>query len=212
MARPKGMPRELLPPEEGEDAPSAPEIPDPLEGWDWKGSRGPASTLKEDMIPVIAKALAETGFKRVAAARAGVTEDALSAWLARGAQQTKARKRSIYTRLLAACEAAFAHHATYLIRLGDRTVLDRHTNPRWLTWKLSVMGPTFRIPKEGPSGTGQGLGPAFEIQSPQDAARSLEEKLAHFLATEAKVERILAEGTPEETEESSAASTPETES
>jgi hypothetical protein len=69
----------------------------PLEGWEWKGSR------------------------------AGVPEDALSAWLARGAQQTKSRKRSIYTRLLAACEKAWAHHASFMLKLGDRTVLDRHT-------------------------------------------------------------------------------------
>lgn len=191
MARPRKMPKELLAPEEGE-APSAPGIPDPLEGYTWKGSRGPASTLREDMISIIARALAETGFKRVAAARAGCTEDALGAWLSRGAQQAKARKRSLYTRLLSACEEAWAHHASYMLRLGDRTVLDRHTNPRWVTWKLAVMGESFRVPKEA-AARASGLGPAFELQSPAEAAAALEEKLQHFLVTQERVEKILAE-------------------
>ncbi|MFL5344370.1 MAG: hypothetical protein ACJ8AT_06240 [Hyalangium sp.] len=200
------MPKKLLDPEGAEDEAGAPEIPNPLEGWEWKGSRGPATTLKEEMIAVIARALAETGFLRVAAARAGCTEDALSAWLARGEQQVKARKRSIYTRLLSACQEAWAHHASFMLKLGDRTVLDRHTNPRWVTWKLSVMGSTFRVPKEGPSGQGQGLGPAFELQSPAEAATALEEKMAHFLATQVRVEKILAEAavaTPEANEPAS---------
>jgi hypothetical protein len=54
MARPRQMPKELLDPKGTEDAPSAPEIPAPLEGWEWKPSRGPATTLKEEMIPPIA--------------------------------------------------------------------------------------------------------------------------------------------------------------
>jgi hypothetical protein len=194
------MPPELLPSAQGEEAgekSGAPgEGPDPLEGFHLRpGSRGPESTLKAEMIPIIATALARYGVKRIAAAKAGTTEDCLDAWLRRGADAARRRKRSLYTELYAACEQAMAHRTGFLIELGDRTVMDRHTNPRWVTWALAVTAPKqFTVPKEGPAKTGGQLGPAFEMVTPAQAAQSLEEKLAHFLATEEKVAAILAEG------------------
>jgi hypothetical protein len=146
------------------------------------------------MLPVLAEWYARTGVKRLAAAKAGTTEDCLSAWLARGAEQAKRGKVSRYTALLAAMDAAWAHRTAYLIELGERTVVDRHTNPRFLTWLMVVTSPKqFTVPKENSGSAGTQLGPAFELQTPQEAAQSLEEKLAHFLATEKKVESILAE-------------------
>jgi hypothetical protein len=193
------MPPEQLPPAEGEAAEGggahAEAPPDPLEGFHLRpGRRGPATTLTEEMIHTIAEALARYGVKRIAAAKAGTTEDCLDAWLRRGADAAKRRKRSLYTQLYAACEEAMAHRAAYLIELGDKTVMDRHTNPRWVTWALAVTAPKqFTVPKEGPAKASGQLGPAFEMVTPAQAAASLEEKLAHFLATEARVEKILAE-------------------
>jgi hypothetical protein len=134
MARPKRMPAELLPPGEGEDAPSAPDLPDPLAGYEYRpGRRGPATTLKPEMVPILARELARTGVQRIAAAKAGTTEDCLGAWLKRGHEAVRRGKRSIYTELLLACEAAWAHRFGYLIELGERTVTDRHCNPRFIT-------------------------------------------------------------------------------
>lgn len=192
------MPPELLPPAKGEaaDGEGAPsEGPNPLQGFQLRpGRRGPTTTLTQEMIPVIATAVARYGVKRIAAAKAGTTEDCLDAWLRRGADAARRRKRSLYTQLYAACEEAWAHRAGFLMELGDRTVMDRHTNPRWVTWALAITAPKqFTVPKEGQAKAAQGLGPAFEMVTPAQAAQSLEEKLAHFLATEEKVERILAE-------------------
>jgi hypothetical protein len=196
------MPPELLPPATGKEpeGPGAPEVgvPPALQGYEFRpGRRGPRTSLRPEMIEVIAQWVARTGIKRVAAAKAGTTEDCLDSWLKRGLDASRRRKASLYTELLAAVEAAWAHRAGYLVELGERTVTDRHMNPRFVTWLLAVTSPKhFTVPKEGgqAGGAARSLGPAFEMVSPSDAARSLEEKLAHFLATEVKVERILAEG------------------
>ena len=199
MARPRGMPPELLPPAQGEEAeaggaPGAP-LPNALEGYVFRaGTRGPATTLRPSMIPIIAEALARTGVKRIAAAKAHTTEDCLGKWLKRGADAMARGKRSLYTQLLLACEEAWAHRYSYLIELGERTVTDRHCNPRFVTWLMGVTAPkTFTVPKEPAQGAVKsGLGPAFELLTPEEAARSLDEKLSHFLSTEKRVEQILA--------------------
>lgn len=187
MSRPKGMPKELLPPKEGEDAPSAPGIPDPLKGYYYRpGRAGPATTLKPEMVPIIAEALARTGVQRIAAAKAGTTEDCLGAWLKRGREAMRRGKRSIYTELLVACEEAWAHRFGFLIELGERTVTDRHCNPRFITWLMQVSAPKqFTVPKEA-TAAAAGLGPAFELVTPEDAEKALIEKLTRFLAEEAK--------------------------
>lgn len=193
MARPKNMPRGLLDPAGGEGGESAPEapgaaagIPDPLAGYHYRpGLRGPATTLKPEMVPIIARELARNGVQRIAAAKAGTTEDCLGAWLKRGHEAMRRGKRSIYTELLAACEEAWAHRYGYLIELGERTVTDRHCNPRFITWLMSVTSPKqFTVPREATAASGS-LGPAFELVTPEEAEKALVEKLTRFLADEA---------------------------
>lgn len=187
MARPKDMPRELLDPEGDEDGESAPDIPDPLAGYHYRpGRRGPATTLKPEMIPTIARELARTGVQRIAAAKAGTTEDCLGAWLKRGHEAVRRGKRSIYTELLAACEEAWAHRYGFLIELGERTVTDRHCNPRFITWLMGVTSPKqFTVPKEA-APSSHSLGPAFELVTHEEAEKALVEKLTRFLAEDAK--------------------------
>jgi hypothetical protein len=187
----------MLPSAEGEEAEgtAAPsEGLNPMAGYAFRpGRRGPRTTLRPEMLPVIAQALARYGVKRIAAAKAGTTEDCLDTWLRRGVDATRRNKQSIYTELLAACEAAWAHRNAFLIELGERTVLDRHTNVRFVTWLMGVTAPKqFTVPKETAAKVGNTLGPAFEMVTPAAAAQSLEEKLARFLATEKVVAAELA--------------------
>lgn len=189
MARPKGMPPELLgEPPEGDGA-DAPEVPDPLAGYHFRpGRRGPRTTLKAEMIPVIAEWLARTGVLRIAAGKVHTTEDCLGKWLSKGRAAVAGRKSSIYTELLTACEEAWAHRFGFLIELGERTVTDRHMNPRFVTWLMSVTGPKhFTVPREqAAQAQGNGLGPAFELVSPEAAAKSVHEKLMRFLEEQTK--------------------------
>jgi len=196
------MPPGLLgAPPEGGGREDALELPDPLDGWHYRpGRRGPRTTLKREMIPTIAEWLARTGVKRIAAAKAFTTEDCLSKWLTRGMDAVRRGKTSLYTELLAACEEAWAHRFGYLIELGERTVVDRHCNPRFITWLMSVTSPKqFTVPREpAAQAPGQGLGPAFEMVTPEDAARSLEEKARKFLELEDKRAAMIAEATAEQ--------------
>jgi hypothetical protein len=189
MARPKGLPPELV--GEPSDGPGedAPELPDPLAGFHLRpGTRGPSTRLTREMIPVIAEWLARTGIQRIAAAKAGTTEDCLGKWLSRGRDAVARKRTSLYTELLSACEAAWAHRNGYLIELGERTVVDRHCNPRFLTWLMAVASPKqFTVPREPVAqAQGHGLGPAFELVSPEAAAKAIEEKLLRFLEEDAK--------------------------
>lgn len=170
----------------GEGGAAAPDVPDPLDGWkDPEGQPGPESTLKPAMIPIIAREIASGATKRAAAAEAGTTEDCLGAWLKRGREAAAKRKRSKYTRLLVAYEKAEAHYQRFARELGHRSVVDRHCNPRFITWILAVRDPkNHTVLKEGTGQAGRGLGPAFEMVSPAQARAALEERLARFLAVE----------------------------
>lgn len=189
------MPPELLgEPLEGEGH-DAPELPDPLEGYHFRpGRRGPRTTLTREMIPVIAQWLARTGVLRIAAAKAGASEDTLGKWISRGRDAANRRKNSLYTELLIACEEAWAHRFAHLIELGERTVVDRHMNPRFITWLMSVTGPKhFTVQREQAAQAGNVLGPAFEMVTPEQAAKALEEKARKFLELEDKRAELIAE-------------------
>jgi len=194
MARPKGMTEEDLR-SPADDSAEPVEVPDPLAGWRWEDDKpGPSSTLKPEMIPVIARAVASGASKREAAADAGTTEDCLGAWLKRGEEAVRKRKRSPYTRLLRAYEKAEAHYQRFLRELGHRTVVDKKANPRFLTWALAVRDPKrFTVPKETAAAQkSNGLGPAFELVTPEAAATSLEEKLRKFIGLEDEREALFA--------------------
>ncbi|HYI01552.1 hypothetical protein [Hyalangium sp.] len=187
------MDRKRRSPEEDrdEDGEAAPEVPNPLEGWDGPGEKpGPESTLKPEMIPIIAQEIASGATKRAAAAEAGTTEDCLGAWLKRGREAAGKRKRSKYTRLLIAYERAEAHHQRFLRKLGLQSVTDRHCNPRFVTYSLAVRDPkNWTIPKEPAAARGQAV--VGELLTPAQARAALEERLERFLKVDD--ERVKAE-------------------
>ena len=194
MARPRNLPPDLLDsPVRGDDE-GAPLAPDPLEGYEPTGLRGPRTSLTPDMVFVIAREIARTGVLRSAAARAGTTDDCLGQWLRRGKDAAARRKRSLYTQLYMEVEAARAHRRGYLINLGERSVTDRHMNPRFVTWLMAVTEPKeFTVPREAaPVQQANGLGAAFEMVSPEEAAKSIEEKLRKFLKLEDTRESLFA--------------------
>ena len=186
----------------------ASEQPDPMAGYELRpGRRGPRTTLTQAMIPVIAKALARFGFLRVAAAEAGCTEDSLGKWLSRGREQAARKKKSLYTELLFACEQAWAHRVGFLVELGERTVTDRHANPRFLTWLMAVMSPKhFTLPRESAvQAPGGALGPAFERVAPEDAAKNVRAKLGRFLKEDDKSQAPPPEESPPASAEAASA-------
>ncbi|QRK06057.1 hypothetical protein JQX13_38930 [Archangium violaceum] len=197
MARPRGMPPELLDgPVEG-DGGDASIAPDPLDGYEPTGLRGPRTSLTPEMVLVIAREIARTGLLRSAAAMAGTTEDCLDKWLRRGKDAAARKKRSLYTQLYMECEYARAHRRAYLINLGERSITDRHMNPRFATWLLAVTEPkVFTVPREANAAQqGNALGPAFEMVTPEQAMQALEEKARKFLELEDKRAAMIAEAT-----------------
>jgi hypothetical protein len=189
------MTGKLAAPGDGQDAGAGgvPGAPDPLREWKEPGTRGPDSSLRPGMIPVIAREVASGATKRAAAAVAGTTEDCLSAWLKRGKEAAGKRKRSRYTQLLIAYEKAEAHYQRFLRQLGLQSVTDRHCNPRFITYSLGVRDPkNWTVPKEG--GPARGANTVLELLTPAQARQALEERLERFLAAEE--ERHKAEAAP----------------
>ncbi|MCY1080287.1 hypothetical protein [Archangium lansingense] len=197
MARPRNLPPELLDGPDGGDGGDSSLAPDPLEGYEPTGLRGPRTSLTPEMVLTIAREIARTGVLRSAAAKAGTTDDCLSQWLRRGKDAAARRKRSLYTQLYMEVEYARAHRRAYLINLGERSVTDRHMNPRFVTWLMAVTEPKeFTVPREpGAALPGNALGPAFEMVTPEQAMKSLEEKAAKFLALEDRRAAMIAEAT-----------------
>ncbi|HEX5750013.1 MAG TPA: hypothetical protein VFZ09_27535 [Archangium sp.] len=186
MARPRNLPPELLDGPDGGEGGDVPLAPDPLEGYEPTGLRGPRTSLTPDMVLVIAREIARTGVLRSAAARAGTTEDCVGQWLRRGKDAAARKKRSLYTQLYMEVEYARAHRRAYLINLGERSVTDRHMNPRFVTWLMSVTEPKeFTVPREAaPTQQANGLGAAFDLVTPEDAVKAIETKLRRFLELE----------------------------
>jgi hypothetical protein len=196
MARPRGMTSRPSPPDDDRDGEgrAAPGVPDPLDGWtEGDGARGPESTLRREMIAVIAREVASGATKRAAAATAGTTEDCLGAWLKRGKEMAGKRKRGKYTQLLIAYEKAEAHYQRFLRGLGVRSVTDRHCNPRFITYSLGVRDPkNWTIPRDG-APAGRGAGAVLELLTPAQARQALEERLERFLSVEDERNRADAE-------------------
>lgn len=193
MARPKGMTDEDLR-SPGRDEPEPAEVPDPLAGWRWDdGKPGPSSSLTMEKARKICEAIASGATKREAAAAGDTTEDCVDAWLERGRKTAAARKTSPYTRFLLVYEKAEAHYQRWARDLGHRTVLDKKTNPRFITWYLGLKDPkNFTARRESSSKQSGALGPAFEMVTPEAAAKSLEEKLRKFLGLEDQREALFA--------------------
>lgn len=160
---------------------------DPLEGYAPCGTRGPTTTLKPRMIPVIAKALAAGKTRKVAASKAGTTDACLRQWLKRGEEQALQGKPTLYTRLLSEVQHAEAHFADKLDEIELKGLVDpRRFDMKHLRWRKALADPKYNtLPTQG-SGENEASGAlaAFQLMTPEEAVRSVQAKLERFLKAE----------------------------
>jgi hypothetical protein len=160
----------------------------PLEGYAPCGTRGPITILEEKpkMIGVIARALASGKTRKDAASKAGTTDDCLRQWLKRGNEQALQGKATLYTKLLAEVNHAEAHWRDKLQEVELQGMVNpRRFDLKHARWRLAISDPKNFTQQRGPGEdeAGHGLA-AFQLMSPEEAVRSVEEKLLRFLKEE----------------------------
>ncbi|WNG57397.1 hypothetical protein F0U59_23490 [Archangium gephyra] len=185
MARPRGFNDDALVREDdGEEKPRgrgrppkekkpAPEYHPP------KKPRGPATTLTEEMIPIIARDVGKGTSRASAAASVRTTEDCLNQWLQRGRRHVAEGTESLYSALLLECASASREYELHLLDLGDQAAQDKTLNVRWVTWRLGFLRPQEFTARaiEGPAN-----GSGFALMSPEEAVQSVQGLMAEFLA------------------------------
>ncbi|MFP2961838.1 hypothetical protein ACLEPN_29595 [Myxococcus sp. 1LA] len=158
---------------------------------------GPASTLTFEIHRAVCERLRAGATKRMAAALAGTTEVRLQGWLRRGREAIEQGKRSRYTELVQDVEKAEAEYQMALVEAATAAIGDKTMNDKVIRWRLSVASPKdFTVPREAPVAAGNGLGPLFELVTPEQARSRLDEKLARFLEEHDKEEAAEAEPPP----------------
>ncbi|GHG79708.1 hypothetical protein [Comamonas sp. JC664] len=156
---------------------------------------GPASTLTFEIHRELVANLRKGATKRMAAALAGTTEVRLQGWLRRGREAIEQGKRSRYTELVQDVEKAEAEYQMALVEAATVAIGDKTMNDKVIRWRLAVAAPKdFTVPREAPVAAGNGLGPLFELVTPELARSRLDEKLARFLEEHDK--EVTAEAEP----------------
>ncbi|MFY0567076.1 hypothetical protein ACN28E_25005 [Archangium lansingense] len=182
MARPRGYDEEVLSRDDGEkprrgrppkEKKPAPSYHPP------KKPRGPATTLTEEMIPIIARDVGRGASRAAAAASVRTTEDCLNQWLQRGRRHVAEGTESLYASLLLECASASREYELHLLDLGDAAAQDKTLNVRWVTWRLGFLRPQEFTARaiEGPAN-----GSGFALMSPEEAVQSVQALMAEFLA------------------------------
>lgn len=157
------------------------------------GRRGPVSECDAAVIVAVAKALARGCTRRQAAALAGVRPNTLNTWVKRGHEETEEGKETILTALAFEVDRAEAHYQDELLRIGNLSSVDKRISDKFVRWRLAVGAPKeFTIPATAVGTAAQGLGPAFELVTPEEAVGFLTEKLERFLAEHEKNAAALA--------------------
>ncbi|MFP2897558.1 hypothetical protein [Corallococcus sp. 4LFB] len=152
---------------------------------------GPESTLTERLGLAICRRIASGRTLRDAAAKEGTNEGVVQGWLTRARAAVAASEENLYTWFLVEYEHAAAHFRAAL----EDTVLDnignRQLNEKFIRWRLSVSDPkNYTVPREAVAPTGNGLGPLFELITPDEARAKLDDKLATFIAQHQKAEAL----------------------
>ncbi|HYH96020.1 hypothetical protein [Hyalangium sp.] len=158
----------------------------PLEGYEPCGTRGPITNLekKPRMIAVIARALASGKSRKDAASKAGTTDACLRQWMKRGDEQSLQGKETLYTKLLVEVNHAEAHFRGQLHEVEFRLLTDpRRYDSKHLRWRLAISDPKHFTQQAGDLESSSGIA-SFQLMSPEEAVRSVEEKMRRFLQEE----------------------------
>ncbi|QSQ24864.1 hypothetical protein JY651_07960 [Pyxidicoccus parkwayensis] len=164
---------------------------DPLATYRPLKQRGPATTLTEPLGLNLCRYIAAGRFLRDAAVLAGTSDSVVQGWLRRGREDIEAGEQSLYTWFVMEYEAAAAHFRRALEELVLANIGNRQLLEKYIRWRLSLSDPKhYTLPRDAnPAAAAQG---AFELVKPEDAEKSLMEKLQRFLADEDKRAAALA--------------------
>ncbi|RJS19571.1 hypothetical protein DRW03_21300 [Corallococcus sp. H22C18031201] len=158
---------------------------DPLATYTPLRKPGPATTLTERLGSELCRKIAAGHTLRDAAALVGTTDTVVQGWLTRGRDAVERNEESPYTAFLMEYQAAGAHFRHVLEEAQQANIGNRAFNDKYVRWRLAVSDPkNFTIPRQGgPTGTDGG---AFDLISPEDAQKTLVDRLSRFLGDEEK--------------------------
>lgn len=166
---------------------------DPGATWRPRKQRGPLTALTERLILELCTLIAEGRTLKDAAALVGTNDNVVQQWLKRGREAIEqGAEPDVYTALVVEYEAAAAHFRAELDRVVLANIGNRSVNEKYIRWRLAVSDPKgHTLPREGPAPAASGLGPLFEMVTPEQARVRLEEKLTRFLGDEARVREAM---------------------
>lgn len=162
----------------------APEVigVDPLATYRPLRQRGPATTLTEPLGLEVCRRIAAGRTLRDAAARSGTNETCVQGWLRRGREAIEQGEQNLHSWFVLEYEAAAAHFREVLDVVVLANIGNRAINEKYIRWRLSISDPKgHTLPREPPAPAANGLGPLFELVTPDQARVRLEEKLNRFL-------------------------------
>lgn len=141
---------------------------------------GPATSLTYALQTALVAELRKGRTRRLAASLAGTSPKRLENWLRRGREAIEAGKRSRYTEFVQEVDRAEAEYQAGLLTSVDDAIRDKTMNDKVLRWRLGIADREFRAVREAPESS-DGQGP-FDLVKPEDAVRSLTERLERFLS------------------------------
>ncbi|RKH03660.1 hypothetical protein [Corallococcus carmarthensis] len=158
---------------------------DPLLNYRPLGKPGPVTTLTPQLGAQLCRRIAAGDTLRDAAAAVGTTDTVVQGWRTRGAEAIERETEDIYTAFVMEYEAAAAHFRRVLQAAAMENIGNRAFNDKWLRWRLGLSDPkNFTLPRT--VGTTSSDGGAFELVTPEEAQKTLADRLARFLDNEAK--------------------------
>ncbi|RYZ39275.1 MAG: hypothetical protein EOO71_20735 [Myxococcaceae bacterium] len=158
---------------------------DPLLKYKPLGKPGPTTTLTEQLAFQLCRHVAAGLTLRDAAALVATTDTVVQGWRTRGAEAIERGEADLYTAFVMEYEAAGAHFRRMLHEAQLENIGNRNFNDKWLRWRLGLSDPkNFTLPRT--AGPTSGDGGAFELVSPEEAQKTLAERLSRFLTNEDK--------------------------
>ncbi|CAM4465890.1 hypothetical protein [Corallococcus exiguus] len=158
---------------------------DPLLNYRPLGKPGPVTTLTPQLGAQLCRRIAAGDTLRDAAAAVGTTDTVVQGWRTRGTESVERGKEDVYTAFVMEYDAAAAHFRRVLQEAAMENIGNRAFNDKWVRWRLATSDPkNFTLPRTaGPTSSDGG---AFELVTPDEAQKTLAERLARFLTNEDK--------------------------